>query len=187
MSVIHGGFSPSPTNPPQTKTLKNGQFRSSYRWWGHWPEWSYQWRSQSQANWRICGNISSRQGNLKQSVHEVLINGSHKLYHNSMEFQQNQCIRHFMPDSRQLSSQKNKPQTNTRNWGCNPKKGHIIRKLLVKYLSNPPKKQHQTGQTAWIRVDHKKYEMIFAGNDLHTYETPGPTSSIWAYAQWLNA
>lgn len=124
-------------------------------------------------------------GNLK--LHEELFTGSHKLYHNSMEFQQNECIRHFMPDSRQLSSQKNKPQTNTRNWGCNPKKGHIIRKLLVKYLSNPPKKQHQMGQTAWIRVDHKKYEMIFAGNDLHTYETPGPTSSIWAYAQWLNA
>lgn len=63
MSVIHGGFSPSPTNPPQTRqTLKNGQRKvSSYRSWGHWPEWSYQWRSQSQANWRICGNISSRQ------------------------------------------------------------------------------------------------------------------------------
>lgn len=174
--------------PPQTKTLKNGQFRSSYRWWGHWPEWSYQWRSQSQANWRICGNISSRQAtsSYQVTVHEVLINWVSQV-HNSMEFQQNECIRHFMPDSRQLSSQKNKPQTNTRNWGCNPKKGHIIRKLLVKYLSNPPKKQHQTGQTAWIRVDHKKYEMIFAGNDLHTYETPGPTSSIWAYAQWLNA
>lgn len=121
------------------------------------------------------------------STWRTIATGSHKLYHNSMEFQQNECIRHFMPDSRQLSSQKNKPQTNTRNWGCNPKKGHIIRKLLVKYLSNPPKKQHQTGQTAWIRVDHKKYEMIFAGNDLHTYEIPGPTSSIWAYAQWLNA
>lgn len=117
---------------------------------------------------------------------EELFNGSHK-FTIPWEFQQNECIRHFMPDSRQLSSQKNKPQTNTRNWGCNPKKGHIIRKLLVKSLSNPPKKQHQMGQTAWIRVDHKKYEMIFAGNDLHTYETPGPTSSIWAYAQWLNA